>query len=384
MTDNKPSMEAKVALAHEFLVHYGGAEKTFEAIAELYPDAPIYTAKYDQKNISKMSPILRGRNVIAPHQNLINSASKYLFTFMMAPVFENMDFREFNLIISDGNTWNKGILTKPNQLHITYVHTPPRFLYKYSTESTKRDKWYFKFPFSYIDNLLRIWDYVAAQRPDYIVVNSKEVQRRVKKFYNRDAVVIYPPVETNVKTNYEQDNISKPYYVTVGRLIKYKNFDLVIQAFNLIGLSLVVVGTGNYEGELKKMAGPNITFVGAPSDEEKHRIIHNALGLINPISDEDFGIVPVEAMAHGIPVLAHKSGGHLETIIEGVNGMFFDTTDMDKVVQRIKTFDETVRNGHFDRGKVRESVQKFSKERFQKEFHNFVSEKWESFSSTGA
>ena len=303
---------------------------------------------------------------------------------MMAPVFENMDFREFNLIISDGNTWNKGILTKPNQLHITYVHTPPRFLYKYSTESTKRDKWYFKFPFSYIDNLLRIWDYVAAQRPDYIVVNSKEVQRRVKKFYNRDAVVIYPPVETNVKTNYEQDNISKPYYVTVGRLIKYKNFDLVIQAFNLIGLSLVVVGTGNYEGELKKMAGPNITFVGAPSDEEKHRIIHNALGLINPISDEDFGIVPVEAMAHGIPVLAHKSGGHLETIIEGVNGMFFDTTDMDKVVQRIKTFDETVRNGHFDRGKVRESVQKFSKERFQKEFHNFVSEKWESFSSTGA
>jgi len=384
MTDNKPNMEAKVALAHEFLVHYGGAEKTFEAISELYPSAPIYTAKYDQKNISKMSPILRGRKVIAPHQNLINSASKYLFTFMMAPVFENMDFREFNLIISDGNTWNKGILTKPNQLHITYIHTPPRFLYKYSTESTKRDKWYFKFPFSYIDNLLRIWDYVAAQRPDYIVVNSKEIQRRVKKFYNRDAIVIYPPVETNVKTNYEQDNIGKPYYVTVGRLIKYKNFDLVIQAFNLIGLPLVIVGTGEIEKALKEIAGPNITFRGALSDEEKHRTMHNALGLINPISDEDFGIVPVEAMAHGIPVLAHKSGGHLETIIEGVNGMFFDTTDIGKVVQRIKTFDEAVRNGRFDKTKVRESVQKFSKERFQKEFHDFVSEKWESFSSTGA
>lgn len=376
--------QPKVALAHEFLVDYGGAEKTCEAITEIYPDAPIYTAKYDQKNIAKMSPILSSRNIIAPQQNVINRATKYLFTFMMGLVFESMDFRDFDLILSDGNTWNKGILTKPNQLHITYIHTPPRFLYKYSTESTKRDKWYFKLPFSYIDNILRLWDYVAAQRPDYILVNSKEVQRRVKKFYKRESVIIYPPVEINIKANYEQNNIGKPYYVIVGRLIKYKNFDIVIQAFNLIGLPLTVVGTGNYEAELKKMAGPNITFVGSAPDEEKHRIIHNSLGLINPISDEDFGIVPVEAMAHGVPVLAHRSGGHLETVIDGVNGMFFDVTDIDKVVQAVKKFDETIHSGHFDKNKIRESAQRFSKERFQKEFHDFVSEKWESFSTNGA
>lgn len=119
--------QPKVALAHEFLVQYGGAEKTFEAIAELYPDAPVFTAKYNEKFISKMSPILRNRTIIAPKQSFINSISKYFFTFMMAPVFEDMDFTDYDLIISDGNTWNKGILVKPNQLHVTYIHTPPRF-----------------------------------------------------------------------------------------------------------------------------------------------------------------------------------------------------------------------------------------------------------------
>jgi glycosyltransferase involved in cell wall biosynthesis len=369
----------KIALVHEFLVNFGGAEKTFEAIADLYPQAPIYTAKYDQKNISKMSPSLRDRKIISPDQGLINKASKYIFTFMMAPVFENMDFRDFNLVLSDGNTWNKGILTKPDQLHITYIHTPPRFLYKYSTESTKRNKWYFKLPFSYIDNIFRLWDYVAAQRPDYIIVNSKEVQRRVKKFYNRDSVVIYPPVDVNVKEKYEPNNVGKPYYVAVGRLVKYKNFDLMIEAFNLTGLPLVIVGTGNYENELKKIAGPNITFKGSLSHEEKNQVIHNAMGLVNPIADEDFGIVPVEALAHGVPVLAHKSGGHLETVIEDVNGLFFETGDISKVVQKIKEFDQMIRAARFDKNKIKETAQKFSKERFQKEYSEFVKEKWESF-----
>jgi glycosyltransferase involved in cell wall biosynthesis len=377
MANEKPN----IALVHEFLVHFGGAEKTFEAIAELYPEAPIYTAKYDQKNISKMSPSLRNRRVIAPHQNFGSLLSKYLFTFMMAPVFESMDFRDYNLIISDGNTWNKGLLTKPNQLHITYIHTPPRFLYGYSTESTKRDKWYFKLPFSYVDNILRMWDYVAAQRPDYIIVNSKEIQKRVKKFYGRDSVVINPPVDVDIKGAYEQDNIGKPYYVAVGRLVKYKDFDLLIQAFNLAGLPLVIIGSGNYEAELKKLAGPNITFKGSLSEQEKHQVIHNAVGLVNPIADEDFGIVPIEALAHGVPVLAHKSGGHLETIIDGVNGMFIEDRQMDKFVHKIKAFDEAIRNGKFDKNKIKETAQKFSKVRFQKEIHAFINEKWEEFTN---
>lgn len=380
MSSDKP----KVALAHEFLVQYGGAEKTFEAVAELFPDAPIYTAKYDPRFISKMSKALSNRRIVAPSKNVVNRASKYFFTFMMAPVFENMDFRNYDLVISDGNTWNKGILTKPDQLHITYVHTPPRFLYKYSTESTKRDKWYFKLPFSYIDNILRIWDYVAAQRPDYMLCNSQEVQKRIQKFYRRQATVIYPPVETHLIKTSEKENIARPYYVAVGRLIKYKNFDLVIQAFNLLGIPLVIVGTGNYEDYLKAISEPNIVFKGAVSDAEKHKIIANALGLINPVEDEDFGIVPVEAMSHGIPVLVHKSGGHKETVVEGENGMFFEDFNLESLVEKIKLFDAAIRNRHFNKNKIIESVKKYSKERFQQEFSRFVWEKWENFKRQSA
>ncbi|OGC77530.1 hypothetical protein A2619_01945 [candidate division WWE3 bacterium RIFOXYD1_FULL_39_9] len=367
----------KIALAHEFLAQFGGAEKTLEAIAEIYPEAPIYTAKYTPET---MPESIKKRKIIAPKNGLVNRAAKFFFTFMMAPVFESFNFDDYDIIVSDGNTWNKGILTKPNQLHITYIHTPPRFLYHYSTENTKRDKWYFKLFFSYIDNLLRIWDYVAAQRPDFILTNSKETQKRIQKFYRRNAVVIYPPVDVNHSTVIENKSIQKPYYVAVGRLIKYKNFDLLIQAFNMLGLPLMIIGDGAYARTLKGMASENITFMGRISDTEKHRVLSNALGLINPVKDEDFGIVPVEAMAHGIPVLAHDSGGHRETVIEGVNGMFFSELTVESIVNAMKTFDNNARNGAYDKNKIRQSAERFSKERFKEELKQFVEEKWNNFS----
>ena len=370
----------KVALAHEFLVQYGGAEKTLEAIAEIYSESPIFTAKYTPES---MPEAIRKRNVISPKSGFINRAAKYFFTFLMAPVFESFDFSGYDIIISDGNTWNKGILTKPDQLHITYIHTPPRFLYHYSTESTKRDRWYFKLFFSYIDNLLRIWDFVAAQRPDFILTNSLETQKRIQKFYRRNATVIYPPVETGVKLAKGKENMEKPYYVAVGRLIKYKNFELLIEAFNMLDMSLIIIGEGNYASNLKKIAGNNIVFKGRLPDEEKHKLIANSLGLINPVKDEDFGIVPIEAMAQGVPVLAHYSGGHKETIVENVNGMFFYELTVEDLVDKLKKFDSAVRNGYFDRDKVMSGAQKYSKDRFKLEFKKFVDDKWESFYSAG-
>lgn len=374
----------KVALAHEFLVQYGGAEKTFEAIAELYPDAPVFTAKYDSKYIPKLSPILKDRKIISPQTGVINQASKYLFTFMMAPVFEDMDFREYDLILSDGNTWNKGIITRPDQLHITYVHTPPRFLYKYSTESTKRDKWYFKIPFSYVDNILRMWDFISAQRPDYMLANSIEVQNRIQKFYRREAEVINPPVEVEYDLDQPREKSAKPYFITVGRLNRYKNFDLVINAFNMLKKALVVVGTGEYESYLKSIAGPTISFVGAVSNEEKHRLIHNAMGLINPVVDEDFGIVPVEASMHGIPVLAHKSGGHLETIQEGSNGMFFEEINIDSFIKSFVEFEKNIEASKYDKSKIAIGAEKYSKKRFQQEYKKYVDDKWEKFITKSA
>lgn len=261
-------------------------------------------------------------------------------------------------------------------MHITYIHTPPRFLYKYSQEGTKWQKPPFKPFYSYLVNFLRLWDYVAAQRPDYIVTNSETTRKRIKKFYGRDAKIIYPPVEVNFKSEDGLKKAEAPYFLAIGRLSKYKNFDLLIKTFNKIKYPLVIAGTGIEEKRLKSIAGSNIIFKKV-SDEEKNKLLDGCLGLINPVVDEDFGIVPVEAMAHGKPVLAHKSGGHLETIIEGETGLFFEKDNVDSLSEKLLDFEQMIKNNKFDHEKIKSHAQKYSKERFKKEFENFVREKWE-------
>jgi len=365
--------EPKIALAHEFLTQYGGAERTIEAIAEIFTEAPIYTAKYDRKKIPSS---INNRKIIYP-KRLGNKISEKLFFLLRMPtIFEEFDFRDYDIVISSGTTWNKGILTKPDQMHITYIHTPPRFLYKYSQEGTKWQKPPFKPFYSYLVNFLRLWDYVAAQRPDYIVTNSETTRKRIKKFYGRDAKIIYPPVEVNFKSEDGLKKAESPYFLAIGRLSKYKNFDLLIKTFNKIKYPLVIAGTGIEEKKLKSIAGSNITFKKV-SDEEKNKLLDGCLGLINPVVDEDFGIVPVEAMAHGKPVLAHKSGGHLETIIEGETGLFFEKDNIDSLSEKLLDFEQMIKNNKFDHEKIKSHAQKYSKERFKKEFENFVREKWE-------
>lgn len=365
--------EPKIALAHEFLTQYGGAERTIEAIAEIFTEAPIYTAKYDRKKIPSS---INNRKIIYP-KRLGNKISEKLFFLLRMPtIFEEFDFRDYDIVISSGTTWNKGILTKPDQMHITYIHTPPRFLYKYSQEGTKWQKPPFKPFYSYLVNFLRLWDYVAAQRPDYIVTNSETTRKRIKKFYGRDAKIIYPPVEVNFKSEDGLKKAEAPYFLAIGRLSKYKNFDLLIKTFNKVKYPLVIAGTGIEEKRLKSIAGSNITFKKV-SDEEKNKLLDGCLGLINPVVDEDFGIVPVEAMAHGKPVLAHKSGGHLETIIEGETGLFFEKDNVDSLSEKLLDFEQMIKNNKFDHEKIKSHAQKYSKERFKKEFENFVREKWE-------
>ena len=366
--------EPKIAIAHEFLTQFGGAEKTLEAISEIFPDAPIFTAKYDPKNMPKS---ITEREIIYPKGLLSGITEKLFFLFRMPTIFENFDFRDYDIIVSSGTTWNKGILTKPEQMHVTYIHTPPRFLYKYSQETTKWQKPLFKPFYSYLVNFIRLWDYVAAQRPDYLVTNSENTRKRIQKFYGRDAKIIYPPVETNFPKDDGFKKADTPYFLAVGRLSKYKNFDLLIKAFNEVKYKLIIVGSGLEEEYLKSIAGDNVVFKGRASDEEKNRLLEGCMGLINPVSDEDFGIVPVEAMAHGKPVLAHKSGGHLETITEGMTGLFFEGEDPKKLAEKLIEFDQMIKNKNFDHVKITEHAQKFSKERFKSEFENLVREKWE-------
>ncbi len=367
----KPS--PKVAFVHEYLVQYGGAEKTLEAMIELFPDAPIFTGLY---NPAQLSNEINKREIIYPKSSILAKFPKYL-TFLMPLVFERFNLTKYDIIISDGTAWPKGVLTKHDQLHISYIHTPPRFLYGYSVESQKRDKWYFKPFVKFIDFFLRIWDFSAAQRPDFIITNSKETQARIKKFYARDAEVIYPPVNVDVEKTNETKHIEfENYYLMIGRLSAYKNFELVVKAFNNLEHTLVIAGTGIEEESLKAIAAKNIKFTGRVTENQKQTLFENCLGLINPVKDEDFGIVPVEAMAHGKPVLVHKSGGHLETVQPNVTGMFFDELTIESFTNAFEEFDKKVKNKHFDAKTISKSVQKYSKKRFQTEFKDFVDTKY--------
>ncbi len=365
--------QPRVALIHDYLNQYGGAEKTFEAISELFPDAEVYTSLYEPTRLSAQINKLKIHYL---KNALIRTFPKYL-TFLMPFVFENFDLREYDLILSDSACWAKGVLTKPSQLHISFIHTPPRFLYKYSVESAKRDKWYFKPVIPVLDALLRVWDFAAAQRPNFLIANSFEIQKRIKKFYKRDSVVIYPPVEIEYKKQEPALKIDTPYFIVVGRMSAYKHFDVVIKAFNELGKTLVVVGRGLEEEKLRALAKENIVFVSNASDQEKKALIQNSVGLINAVDDEDFGIVPIEAMSQGKPVLVHKSGGHLETVFESQNGMLFDEVTVECLKGKVLEFEEAIKKGVYNSEKIIESVQKFSKQRFQKEYYDFVMEKWE-------
>jgi glycosyltransferase involved in cell wall biosynthesis len=364
--------EPKVALIHDHLIQYGGAQKTLEAISKIFPNAPIYTGLYKPDNLSAY---LNDKKISYPKNFFLENMPKY-FSPIMPLIFEGFDLRDYDLIISDSSCWAKGVLTKPSQLHISYIHTPPRFLYGYSVESTKRKAWYFKPFVSVIDVFLRAWDFAAAQRPDYLIANSREVRGRIKKFYARDSVVINPPVELERTPILGKAGDGK-YYLAVGRLVAYKNFLPLIEAFNINGLSLIIAGTGPEEEKLRSLAKTNIKFEGKVSEERKKELIKNCLGLINPVENEDFGIVPVEAMNFGKPVLVHRSGGHLETVTENRSGMFFDDLSPESLSQKILEFDKKIKSRLFNPEEISKSIADLSEERFTREFKTFVMEKWE-------
>ena len=368
----KLNKNPKVALVHDYLNQYGGAEKTLEKIMELFPEAPIYTGILD---LQKLPEVFQKRIIITPSMNPLFKRFPKLFTFLMSKRFESFDLSEFNLIISDGTAWAKSVITTTDQLHISYIHTPPRFLYKYSTESNLRKNWFLKPIFLYLDFHLRIWDFAASKRPDYLICNSVEVLKRIKKFYKREATVIYPPVET---ADYKENKI-EDYYVISGRLSSYKNFDLVIELFNNINQKLVVIGTGIEEKKLKSMAQKNIQFVGKVSNEELHSILSRAKGYIFPVKEEDFGIAPVEALSHGVPVLAHRSGGPLESITENEDGLFFDEINLESLSQKFIEFDKKIKNNFFNRKEISRRAKRFDEKVFVKEFSEFVTEKWNKF-----
>jgi len=355
----------KIALINDMLVQEGGQERVLRTLMEIYPDAPTFVLFYDK---NKKERYYQGQEIISSFlQKFPNIEKRYQwFLPFMPTAIESHDLREFDLIISSSSSFAKGVLVKPTTKHICYCHTPTRYLWSEWHEYVE-DLHYPKIvkkilPF-YLSHL-RSWDYNAAQRVDYFLANSKTVQERIKKYYQKDSVVIYPPVE--IEIFFISKNIGN-YYLIGGRLVPYKRYDLAVRAFNKLNIPLKIFGMGPEYSYLKSIAKKNIEFLGEISEIDKTKLFSQCLAFINP-QEEDFGITVVEAMAAGRPVIAYKRGGAMETIKAGETGIFFEDQTWEDLANTIIHFQPE----KFDSEKIKLHTEQFSKVRFQKEIKEFL------------
>jgi glycosyltransferase involved in cell wall biosynthesis len=308
----------RVAIIHDYLNQYGGAERVLEALHELYPDAPVYTSIYDP---AAMPAEYRTWDIRTSWmQRLPGWRRAFRAYFPLYPsAFESFDLSGYDLILSSSSAYAKGIIPSPTAVHICYCHTPMRFAWR--TEAYVEREGIgglLRILMSLLLTNLRQWDVSNAPRIDQFVANSREVAGRIKRYYGRDSVIIPPPVDLPPYAPQPPGD----YYLAGGRLIPYKRLDLVVQAFNALGLPLKIFGDGRDRARLEAMAGPNITFLGYVSEQQRRDLFANCRAFVFP-GEEDFGITPLEAMAAGRPVIAYAAGGALDSIIDGKTGRFF-------------------------------------------------------------
>ncbi|MEP7166909.1 MAG: glycosyltransferase [Candidatus Woesebacteria bacterium] len=361
----------KIALVHDYLREYGGAERVVEALHEMFPDAPLYTSFVDPEALGIHWQRFKNWNIKESSAARIPGIKKLYspLRLLAAYFFEGFDFSDYDVVISSTNMYMaKAVLTNPHTLHISYIHTPPRSLYGYTTASNWKKNPITRIVGELINFRLRQIDYVTAQRPDVLVANSKEVKARIQKFYGRDSVVIYPPVE--VKDDKTKGN--GEYYLYVNRLAFAKHPEIAVRAATQLGIALKVVGKGAMAEELEKIAGKTVELMGAIDDISLAKLYQNAKALLYPVEDEDFGIVPVEAMMHGVPVIAHKSGGPMETVIDGKTGILFNSLSVEGLCDAVKQFESQ----KFDPEKIKTHAQKFSKARFQEEIEKLIEKEY--------
>jgi len=368
-TDNLSGL--KIALAHDFLIYQGGAERVFKEIAALFPKAPIFTL-LARKGMAKQ---LKGRD-ISP--SFLNNMSRFVPHRWLLPFYpiaaESIDLREFDLVISSTSSFMKGAVIKPQMLHICYCHTPTRYLWdmneQYLKDSLKEGFFYSpkKFFSRAVLNYLRMWDQTASKRVDFFIANSHFTAKRIKKYYKRKARVIYPPVDTDRFFIGEKKG---SYFLAVSRLSAYKKTDIVVEAFNRLGWPLLIAGLGREKNRLQKMARPNIRFLGFVEEKKLPKLYAGSRALIFP-GEDDFGITMVEAAASGKPVLAFRSGGALEIVEEGRTGEFFNAPEVEILVDGLRRLIEN--ENSYDPDYIRNSALRFSKEEFRKNFIKAVEE----------
>lgn len=460
----------KVALVHDYLNEFGGAERVLLALSEIWPKAPIYTAFYKEGSSAYVR--FKGKKIIASWAQKVPFFSTYLHSplrFLAPWIWGSFDLADFDVVITSASWYvTKGVLRGNPSTHsvrsgpqrsveVCYCHTPPRYLYGYLTSVDWQRFWPVRLYALIVNHFMRVYDFEAAQKVDYFIANSKNVQERIKKFYRRDSEVIYPPVDlgkfargpvSRFLPAYAKASAGKPasessaalpleakrsgvgspstpatprkrdYFLVVSRLVASKNVHVAVEVCTKLGLPLKVVGTGreleNLEkladvtlnladrskrvkngdlpekhsrGEVKVLSGEHsgsestVEFLGDVSDEELIQLYQNCRAVIFPASQEDFGLVPVEAMAAGKPVIANAEGGVLESVIDWTKGrgkctgVYFNPSTVGSLTLAINNFLGLEKKGYFDPKFIIKHAQKFSKERFKKEIKKFIEDK---------
>jgi glycosyltransferase involved in cell wall biosynthesis len=356
----------KVALVHDYLNQMGGAERVVLALHELFPQAPLYTSIYDP---ARVDPAFQALDIRTSFMQKFPFIKKHHQPYLPFYPFamENLDLRGYDLVLSSSSAFGKGVIVRPETLHICYCHTPMRWCWNYR-EYVEREQigGIARRLLPFFITWLRIWDQTSALRVDHFIANSPVVAERIQKYYRREAVVIPPPVEAQ-RFPFDPAVLPGEYFLSLGRLAPYKRVDLAIEACNRLHLPLVVIGSGRAEKQLRAIAGPTIRFLGRLSDSEALRYIARCRALLFA-GEEDFGITPLEAQACGRPVLAYGAGGALASVVDGVTGAFFAEQTVESLAAALAAFEP----GQYNARAIREHALEFDKPRFQRRILQFI------------
>lgn len=364
----------RVAIVHDYLKEYGGAERVVEALHEIWPDAEVYTAYYDPESLGIHAKQFKDWKIVSSWIQYLPFAGRMVSPMrIFAPgIFRSFNLSDYDLVISSCNTYfSKAVKVRPGAKHISYIHTPPRYLYGYTTSFNYKKHWWTRIAAEIVNHFLRIADYQISQKPDILVANSENVSKRIAKFYRRNSEIVYPPVEIEQLLKVKREK--GKYFLTLNRLSRGKGTEVAVAACTQLNLPLRVASTGAEMFNLKKIAGSSVAFEGEVSEERKSELFSEAIALIACSEDEDFGISVVEAQAAGVPVIAARAGGHLETIVEGKTGEFYDPgfsedfkTYVDPV--SVKNLTEVMKNfkpQKYREADLKKNARKFSKENFK-------------------
>ncbi|KJJ85258.1 glycosyltransferase group 1 family protein [Candidatus Omnitrophus magneticus] len=389
----------KIAIVHDWLTGMRGGEKCLEVLCELFPSADLFTLLHKKNSVSKTIENMKIKTSFL--QNIPGITKSYRNFLPLFPIaIEKFDLRGYDLILSSSHAVAKGVRINSKALHISYCYTPARYAWQFFDDYFSKENFIKKFFISLVIKNLKKWDLKSNEKVTEFIAISHYIKNRIKKYYNRNSTVIYPPVDTDFPLASAKDSQQikindKPYYLMVSALVPYKRVDLAIKAFNENKKQLVIIGSGNEFNKLKSMARDNIKFLGWLGDETLREYYTNARALIFP-GEEDFGIVPLEAQAYGKPVIAYASGGALETIIpfeelddarkkenitnyipkdiHGPTGVFFYSQTVPQLNKAIETFEANIKQ--FKPENARENALKFNRSRFKTEIKNFIEEKW--------